>query len=223
MKQWQVASGKWQGKAGSPTQGGFTLLELLVALSVFAFVSVMAYGGLRVVLDTRGHTDQASRDLGELQVALTLLSRDLAHVVARPVRDVHGDPQAPLRFNAYSDRPRLEVVRTSSRSGLQRVAWEIDETRLYRMYWTALDGADPAEPQGRLPVMGPVEDAERTARGVEDWSLRFHYHLPDGTFGTSESWPLEINPGALDALPVALELTLALDGRGTVTRWLAVQ
>jgi general secretion pathway protein J len=214
-----VASGKWRGTV----QGGFTLLELLVALSVFALVSVMAYGGLRVVLDTRAHTDQVSRDLGELQVALTLLSRDLAHVVARPLRDVHGDPQAPLRFNVYSDRPRLELVRTSDRAGLQRVAWEIDESRLYRMYWSVLDGADPAEPRGRLPVMGPVEDAGHTARGVEDWHLRFHYRAADGSLSSSQSWPLEINPGSLETLPLAVELTLELAGSGSVTRWLAVQ
>jgi general secretion pathway protein J len=223
-----VASGKWQGKP----QGGFTLLELLVALSVFALVSVMAYGGLRSVLDARAHTDRASRELAELQVALTLLSRDLGQMVARPVRDVHGDPQAPLRFNASADRPRLELVRSSARSGLQRVAWEVDGGRLYRLAWSVLDGADPDAPQDRLPVLGPPEsdheehdggsDGHRV-RGVTDWSLRFHYPTPDGPFAASDSWPLAINPGRLESLPAAVELTLELEGIGPVTRWMALQ
>ena len=223
MRQWPVASGKWRRKAGKQTQGGFTLLELLVALSVFAFVSVMAYGGLRAVLDARDHTDRASRNLAELQMAFTLLGRDLEHVVARPVRDVYGDPQAPLRFNIYSDQPRLELVRTSARAGLQRVAWEIEGDRLYRLYWTVLDGADPMEPQGRLPVMGPMEDSADVVRAVKGWSLRFHYREPGGAIAASDSWPLEINPGALDGLPLALELTLELEDTATVTRWFAVQ
>lgn len=215
--------GKIQEARRAPRAAGFTLLELLVALAVFAFVSMMAYGGLRSVLDAREHTDRASRNLAELQLALTLMGRDLGHVVARPVRDVHGDPQAPLRFNVYSDQPRLELVRTSARSGLQRVAWEIAEGRLYRMYWSVLDGADPAEPQGRLPVLGPVAETEQTVRGVKDWTLRFHYRDTDGSLGASESWPLEINPGNLDELPLALELTLELEDLGPVTRWFAVQ
>jgi general secretion pathway protein J len=218
-----MAGTRYKGKGTRGGAAGFTLLELLVALAVFAFVSMMAYGGLRSVLDAREHTDRASRNLAELQLALTLMGRDLGHVVARPVRDVHGDPQAPLRFNVYSDQPRLELVRTSARSGLQRVAWEIAEGRLYRLYWSVLDGADPAEPQGRLPVLGPVAEAEQTVRGVKDWTLRFHYRDTDGSLGTSESWPLEINPGNLEELPLALELTLELEDLGPVTRWFAVQ
>ncbi|MGH8772628.1 MAG: PulJ/GspJ family protein, partial [Burkholderiales bacterium] len=32
---------------------GFTLLELLVALAIFALLSAIAYGGLNAVLDSR--------------------------------------------------------------------------------------------------------------------------------------------------------------------------
>ena len=213
-------------------QNGFTLLELLVALAVFAFVSMMAYGGLRAVLDAREHTDRVSRDLAELQMALTLLGRDLEHVVPRPVRDVYGDIQAPLTFNPYGDRPRLELVRTSPHSGLQRVAWEISDERLYRLYWAALDGADPEQPAGRLPVMGPVEEVTDSGQTVEvpdsgqpvtEWTLRFHFRESDGTLVSSETWPLEINPGSPETLPLAVELTLETEGSGPVTRWFAVQ
>ncbi|MHB8746444.1 MAG: PulJ/GspJ family protein, partial [Gammaproteobacteria bacterium] len=37
-------------------QRGFTLLELLVAVGVFAVMAVMAYGGLKSVLDSRKQT-----------------------------------------------------------------------------------------------------------------------------------------------------------------------
>ena len=36
-------------------QRGFTLVEMLVALTIFALMSVLAYRGLNAVLETRAH------------------------------------------------------------------------------------------------------------------------------------------------------------------------
>ncbi len=50
-------------------QAGFTLLELLVALSIFALISAMAYGGLQSVMTTQQHTAKAAQHLADLQKA----------------------------------------------------------------------------------------------------------------------------------------------------------
>lgn len=223
MNPWPVASGQWQGTSNATGQRGFTLLELLVAMAVFAVVAMMAYGGLRAVLDSRQHTDRASRSLNELQMAFTLLGRDFEQVVARPVRDQFGDLVAPLRFSPFSDQPRLELVRAGGPFGAQRVAWEIREDRLYRLTWTVLDGADPAEPQGRMPLMGEASaEGDEPVQGVRAWALRFHYVDETGQFAVAETWPLEINPLAPDALPRAVELTLERQDGQQLTRWFAL-
>ena len=51
-------------------QGGFTLLEMLIAMAVFAVMSMVAYQGLRAVLDA-SPPEQAQR-LADLQVTLML-------------------------------------------------------------------------------------------------------------------------------------------------------
>ena len=71
-------------------QRGFTLLELLVALAIFALVSVMAYGGLASVLDQQFATDEIAGQLARLQKTYLLLQRDFEQLVPRPVRDEYG-------------------------------------------------------------------------------------------------------------------------------------
>ena len=56
---------------------GFTLIELVVALAIFALLSVMAYSGLRLVLDARERTAQQAERLATLQLAFTVIGRDL--------------------------------------------------------------------------------------------------------------------------------------------------
>ncbi len=56
-------------------ESGFTLFEIMVAMAVFALLSVMAYGGLRSVLESRQGLQLASERLTQLQLALLLLER----------------------------------------------------------------------------------------------------------------------------------------------------
>ncbi|MFP4682439.1 MAG: type II secretion system protein J, partial [Ectothiorhodospira sp.] len=96
---------------------GFTLLELVVTLALFALVSLMAYGGLRSVLETRQLTDAAAHRLARLQMTVTLLGRDLEQLARRPVRDAYGDPVPPLRHGALREPPRLELIRAGAPGG----------------------------------------------------------------------------------------------------------
>jgi general secretion pathway protein J len=44
--------------SGAHNNKGFTLLELLVAMSIFALLAAMSYGGLQAVLNQQWHTEQ---------------------------------------------------------------------------------------------------------------------------------------------------------------------
>ena len=71
-------------------QHGFTLLELLVAIAVFAIMAGIIQIGLVAILDARAEVDAVSEDLKRLQRSLQMLERDLGHAVERPVRDAFG-------------------------------------------------------------------------------------------------------------------------------------
>ena len=75
---------------------GFTLLELLVALSIFSIIAVMAYSGLNTVLLARIQTDQHAIQLARLQMTFTWLKRDIEQYIGRSIRDQYGDRQAAL-------------------------------------------------------------------------------------------------------------------------------
>ncbi|SEK80634.1 type II secretion system minor pseudopilin GspJ [Ectothiorhodospira marina] len=203
------------------TQRGFTLLELVVTLGIFALVSVMAYGGLRTVLDAQAMTAASAERLAQVQLAFTLLGRDLEQIAQRPARDGYGDFLPPLRFSGLREPPRLELIRAGARSGtarssLQRVAWEMEQGTLYRLYWSALDGGQEA-PTGRMPLL-----SREDAAALQDWEVRFHYR--EGTGGTAalDYWPPAGQEEGLTPLPLAVEVILDLDGMGRISRLYAV-
>ncbi|SEQ08593.1 general secretion pathway protein J [Ectothiorhodospira magna] len=200
---------------------GFTLLELIASLAVFALVSVMAYGGLRAVLEARAQTDESAARLAEVQMAMTLLGRDLEQVARRPIRDDLGEFQMPIDHDGLQVPPRLELIRAGVRGGaggssLQRVAWAMEAGSLYRLHWSVLDGGGD-DPVDAIPVI-----QGREGFGLRDWELRFHHR--DGIEGltTSTVWP----PLGVDQdnmiLPLAVELVLDLEGMGRISRWFPV-
>ena len=54
---------------------GFTLLELLVAVAIFAVLSAMAYGGLSNVIDNSQQTETSMQRLQEIQLMLRIFTR----------------------------------------------------------------------------------------------------------------------------------------------------
>ena len=79
---------------------GFTLIEVLVAVFIFALLMLAGYGSINALLRTRdGLADQNGR-LRDLQFAVGLLERDLRSALARPVREGYGarEPVSPTRW-----------------------------------------------------------------------------------------------------------------------------
>ena len=82
--------------AAPSDRNGFTLVELVVAMGVFAMLSALAYGGLRSVLNNQAYTAQRAAELARLQLAYRLLEQDMQQVVKRGIRNEYGDPIGPL-------------------------------------------------------------------------------------------------------------------------------
>ena len=192
-------------------QAGFTLLELLVAVAIFAVVSAMAYGGLQTVLETRDRVEAEGERLGELQLAQGVLARDLRQHLDRPWIDAWGDRRPALGYDALDAEPRLELITAAGRQGpqqsvLRRIGYELEDGVLYRLGWTSLDGGEE-EPQTRSRLAGTTEEESR--RRIEAVRFTFHYRDPDGTLQETDRWPPDAargEAGRLLALGVTLEL-----------------
>ena len=75
-------------------QPGFTLLELLVAIAIFAMLGIGSYRLLATTIATRDAARTHDTDLIRLQKIFTVLNRDIAQAIARPVRNDYGDIRA---------------------------------------------------------------------------------------------------------------------------------
>lgn len=131
---------------------GFTLLELLIAVAIFAILAVVAYSALSTVLSTRAHTDVQMKHLTQLQTAFTLMQRDIEQTVLRGVRDNFGDAE-PALLGSNDTGMVLELTRLGwrnptgqPRSFMQRVAYEVKDHSLVRHFWTELDRTQDSEP-----------------------------------------------------------------------------
>lgn len=189
--------------------GGFTLLELLVALAIFAILSAMAYGGLRSVLDAKRETDRQAERLVELQKAFNHFARDLAQFTGeRAIRDEYGDGRHPMVGGKAAPLP-LEFTRAGwrnpgggARSHLQRVGYLLKEERLVRQSWQVLDRAQDSQPYEAAILSG-----------VSRFELRFM----DSNRQWREEWPpAGINPPP--KAPLAVELLVELNDLGEIRR-----
>ena len=131
---------------------GFTLLELLVAMTVFATMSIMAYGGLTNVISNSETSGKSLERLHEVQLTMFNIDRDLSQISQRNIRDEYGDTKNYVEAGSNISF-LIELTRNGRRnpakllrSHLVRVAYKLEEGKLIRMHWPHLDRAQNAEP-----------------------------------------------------------------------------
>ena len=197
----------------SMKQRGFTLVEVLVALAIFALMAVFAYRGLGAVMQTREHLSEDNRRWRDLALTLRQLEQDLDMAVDRPLRDAAGLVQPALAGNpdALGEHAALLSVsrmgdawHKGAAADVQRHGYRLNQGRIEQLVWPVLDQAPRAQP-----------DVQTLLEGVRRFELR--YLDAAGTW--QPRWPL---PGGRMGLPAALEVVVELDEGVTVTRVFAL-
>ena len=59
---------------------GFTLLEVMVALAVFAILASITASAMYYAFDTRARVNQQANQLNELQSSIIMLTREITHI-----------------------------------------------------------------------------------------------------------------------------------------------
>ncbi|MGL5007306.1 MAG: type II secretion system minor pseudopilin GspJ [Plesiomonas sp.] len=189
---------------------GFTLLELLIAIAIFAFLTMSAYQVVDGVRRTEVISKEHSTRLIELQKSMQYLQRDLGQMLARKVRSDFADPEPVLLVGnglLGSDSMGIRVVRSGlinpqmqlPRSQLLRVGYRIKDQQLQRLVWPVVDAPSRTEPTVRTVL-----------HDVQTMKLAFY---------NGKRW--QDNWDDANTLPQALRLTLTLADRGDIERiWL---
>jgi general secretion pathway protein J len=202
-------------KANQPTRlyrssmHGFTLLELVVAISVFSILASIAYGGLNTVLDNNEHHELVAKRLSALQTTYTFLQRDIEQLVQRSIRD-ETDNKLPALYATGDENQLLEFTHTGwlnplqlPRSELQRVSYRVEEGNLYRGYWSNLDR--PAGSEIHESVI--LNDFKAINIRFLDENKQWY-----------PVWPPLGKEDLNHQLPVAIEISIESNEFGTITR-----
>ncbi|MCP5158529.1 MAG: type II secretion system minor pseudopilin GspJ [Gammaproteobacteria bacterium] len=197
---------------------GFTLLELLVALAVFAIMAIAAYSGLHSVLFTRAAVEEENRRLAAVQLAIFRLEQDIEQTVPRGIRDAYGEPQPALHGGELLSealiltRAGWDNPLSQPRANLQRVAYRLRDGRLWRLHWNVLDQGGSVEPHETLLLERVREFQVRFLDQSDAWQNAWP---PAASHAAANSHPLESN-----ALPHAVEIILTLEDWGAIARLL---
>lgn len=201
---------------------GFTLLEILVAVAIFAIVGVLAFGGYsELSRQSERLTDSAARTRA-IQTAVRRMVLDFVSLEPRPIREPLGDSLRPALLADARNNQIVEFTHSGwsnpagvPRSTLQRVAYTLEDGKLMRTYWVTLDRTLAAE-----PVRTVLLDR------VKSMKLRFMTHQRRFT----DQWPAATVGGAVgpnatraaSSLPIAVEITLELEDWGEIKRLVEV-
>jgi general secretion pathway protein J len=189
--------------------GGYTLIEVLVALAVLSVVVTTTLGGLVLGARSRDAIRIQGERLAQLQTALVLYEQDLLHALYRPVHTARGEQPAFVYFPGIA-RPRL-VFTTVEAAGTGedalartvRVEWFAKEGTLVRRQWLFAD---------RTALTPSVDTA--VLSGVRRYRVQFL----DSARQWHSRWPSPQAPKDRDGLPTAVRLDLDLEDWGEIER-----
>ncbi|MGU2505115.1 GspJ family T2SS minor pseudopilin variant XcpW, partial [Pseudomonas aeruginosa] len=156
-------------------QRGFTLLELLIAIAIFALLALATYRMFDSVMQTDQATRVQEQRMRELVRAMGALERDLTQAVERPVRDELGDNRGAFLSEGENDQI-VEFTRGGwrnplgqARSRLQRVRWSLSGETLERRYWLVLDRAQDSKPRVQQVLDGVTALSWRFLDKEHNW------------------------------------------------------
>jgi general secretion pathway protein J len=187
---------------------GFTLIELLIALAVFAILATITSSSMYYAFNTRARVTEQAERLASLQLAITMIERDTAQAINRPIRgnEMH-------LFPAFVGQPdNLELTRAGfanpdsveKRSNLKRVALLCRDNQLLRRSWDALDPVNRDNYEDKILL----SDITTCKFAYLNQNLQVLSEWFEDAFGQDQK---------SESLPKAIQLTLALKSWGDAT------
>ncbi|MCL1067775.1 type II secretion system minor pseudopilin GspJ [Shewanella olleyana] len=189
------------------SQAGFTLLEMLISIAIFAMIGLAANAVLSTVMKNDEATKEFSVRLKALQQGFGIIERDLGQIVARTQRGLDGERTSSVFQTGDnmldSETEALVFFRLGwlnpdgmlPRGSLQSVAYIVQDGRLERWYY---------------PYPEPVVGAEPLKSLIIEDVIDIKY-----SFFVGEKWETEVDASTL---PLAIAMEVEIEGLGIIER-----
>lgn len=192
-------------------QRGFTLIEVFVAITVFAVLAALAYMSLGQTLSNADMLNERMDRLQSVQRTVSYLSTELLQTVPRSVRIELGETPVPALLSSYGGEFALQLTRGGwpnpagvPRSTMQRIAYRIEDGELIRYHWNVLDRTLNSPPVATVMIDEVDSLTFRFLEASDEWT---------------DQWPPLSATGAVGTgLPRAVEIVLQLVDEGEITR-----
>jgi general secretion pathway protein J len=215
---------KWfKKRTPGARQNGLTLVELLVAISVLAFVAVLGYRGLDGIVRARVALTSDLDQTRGMQLAFAQLQSDSAHLA--------GPAMIPGREALVADQGRLTLVRTvfadNQPPRLQVVTYRLRDGILIRRESAATRDLKEIDKMMKDAASDTDKLQEvQLQSGVSAMSMRLWYGVAQGWRAANTPSPAAVavapvvTPGghgqampSFSNAPTGLEVSLQLQGR----------
>lgn len=142
-------------------KGGFTLIEILIALTVFAILATITSTVLYNAFNARTRVNAQAERLNAIQLAISIIQQDTTQTITRAVR---GNEMrlfsAFIGRKNYTEFTRDGFINPQSaekRSTLKRVALVCEDDRLIHRTWESLDVPDRNRYEDKVLLDGLTE------------------------------------------------------------------
>jgi general secretion pathway protein J len=164
-----------------PTNAGFTLVEMLIALTIFGMLTAAGVALLTLTVRTQATSERLLDQVGELRRVGALLGADLAQATPRVSRDRDGSARPAFIGAAGDGELLMALVRGGSdEDPLQRVEYRLRGGNLERLAFGRVDGESRAV---AVPLLSGVRQVrlryrDRTGNWQPVWNVTNPTLLP---------------------------------------------
>ena len=199
---------------------GFTLLELLLAVFIFALIATGAYQVFNVAQRNATIIHEKQNRIRDISLSLELIEKDFSQLTPRVWRDAFSDAITPSLQTDYSGNYLVRLVRAgwrnplgTNRSEQQSVAYRLVEDKLQREYTQHLDNISSTQAVETVLIdQVNAINLRYLDRNNGEWRENWP---PNSSENPSEiRQPIDTTQQINISLPIAVELRIELEDYG---------
>lgn len=186
---------------------GFTLLEILIALTIFTIVAFITTTALNQTLNAEKRIHTHADEWNTLQRAIIIFKHDVQQAINRSVRGNEMHVFAPfVGESTYFEFTRGGVTNPThqTQTNMERIAFLCDQGKLIRRRWEALDTPRRNQTQDKILL-------ENLKQCRFDFLASNHQVLP-----VWHAYAVQQDQRTI-ALPMAVRLTIEVKNQGNMS------